>query len=194
MTNYYTIQADTIGADAGNLPADLLAVMGYVTGTGDIPWSAADWNRFPYAGKVKIDQSSYLGTFAECHADVADIETGAGTIATFLEAAREREKAGHQSTAYISYSNLSKLILQVERSKISGIRYFVANWSLSASEAMVQLAKSNWVAVQFASPSSNPDTKLPGSALTLRQANADLSVKVASWFGSQSLAATGWSE
>lgn len=37
------------------------------------------------------------------------------------------------------------------------------------------------VAVQWASPSSNPDTPLPRSSLTLRQANCDLSVTLDYW-------------
>ena len=37
------------------------------------------------------------------------------------------------------------------------------------------------VAVQWASPSSNPDTPLPRSSLTLEQANCDLSVTLDYW-------------
>jgi hypothetical protein len=37
------------------------------------------------------------------------------------------------------------------------------------------------VAVQWASPSSNPNTPLPRSSLTLRQANCDLSVTLDYW-------------
>jgi hypothetical protein len=194
MTNYYSIQVDTIGSDVANLPADLLAVMGYVTGTDGIAWTEADWNRFPYAGKVTVDQSESLDVFAAGHANVADIENGAGTIATFLDAAREREKLKIESYAYIQYDNLATLMNRVVKSKISNIRYFVANWNLSASEAVSMLNRTNWVGIQFASPTSNPNTRLPGSALTLHQANADLSVKIASWFGSDALQAAGWSE
>lgn len=194
MTNYYAIQVDTIGSDAGNLPSDLLAVMGYVTGTDGVAWTDADWNRFPYASKVTVDQSGSLEMFASGHAVIADIEKGAGTVATFLDAAREREKLKLESYAYISYDNLAGLMNQVVKSKISNVRYFVANTNLSASEAVSMLNRTNWVGIQFASPSSNPNTRLPGSALTLHQANADLSVKIASWYGSTALQATGWSE
>jgi hypothetical protein len=61
----------------------------------------------------------------------------------------------------------------------------VADWSLSEAEAAKILTTSGdypVVAVQWASPTSNPNTLVPGSHLTLSEANVDLSITVASWF------------
>jgi hypothetical protein len=65
------------------------------------------------------------------------------------------------------------------------VRLWLADWSLSRAQAArllgTRLAGHKIVAVQWASPSSNPDTPLPRSSLTLRQANCDLSVTLDYW-------------
>ena len=192
----YVVQVDVTHSNVHNLPPDLIAVAGYVTGTSDIVWDAADFARFPLAGKVRIDQSPGLRLFAEGDADMADLEAGAGTIGTFLDAARQRAAAHHQSAAYISYAGYPDLLAEVKADGlVPQVRYFIANWNWSAAQAVKMLDDNGpWAGVQFASPSSNPGTLVPGSSLTLAEANADLSVKRASWFGSAALAGTGWSE
>jgi hypothetical protein len=191
----YVIQVDATHAHAGNLPSDLIAVALYVTGIPYIQATGEDWARFPLAGKVRIDQSPDLTEFAAGRADLADIEPGAGTIATFLTAAKQRVAEGRESAAYIDFAAYPDLLGAVSSARIPGVRYGVANWSWSAAQAMTMLDDNEaWVLVQFASPISNPATRLPGSALTLAQAGADLSVKRAGWFSSPALAATAWAE
>jgi hypothetical protein len=60
------------------------------------------------------------------------------------------------------------------------VRLWLADWSLSRAQAArllgTRLDGHKIVAVQWASPASNPDTPLPRSSLTLEQANCDLSV------------------
>jgi hypothetical protein len=200
MSNGYVIQVDATHNSVPNLPTDLIAVAGYVTGTPDILWTTDDWDRFPLAGLVRIDQSPSLSVFAEGNADharvsEADIESGAGTIAAFVDAARRRESMKLQSTAYVDMSDYPSLVNAVGDSDVGGVRYFIADWSLDMDEAIAKLEKyGNWVGVQFASPSSNPNTNLPGSGLTLATANADLSVKRGTWFPSTALAACAWAE
>lgn len=191
----YVIQADAIHANVGHLPADLIAVALYATGTPNIQATGEDWARFPLAGKVRIDQSPDLAEFAAGRADLADIEPGAATIDAFINAAHERVVAGRESAAYVSYSGYPDLLARVNSVKLPGVRYAIANWNWSAAEAMTMLDDNGaWVMVQFASPASNPDTRLPGSGLTLAEAGADLSVKRAGWFPSPALAATAWAE
>lgn len=196
----YEIMLDATHAFAGNIPTAAVAVGGYVTGTPDILWTMEDWRRFPYAGQIRIDQSPDLDIFAQGNADHArisegDIEPGAGTIAAFVKAAKAREEQGLQSTAYISQSGLPAITTAVANAAVKGVRYFVANWSLSLSRAIFALSLNPaWVGVQFASPSSNPFTFVPGTSMTLLEANVDISVKKAGWFGSTAPSMTAWLE
>ena len=68
---------------------------------------------------------------------------------------------------------------------------WLANWNLSEAEADAALGTAiagiRIVGVQWASPTSNPGTKVPGSNLTLAQAQLDLSVTVPGWFATHTL-------
>jgi len=70
-------------------------------------------------------------------------------------------------------------------SRPHGVNLWIADWSLSEAEAVRLLSTSGAypvVAVQWASPASNPNTTVPGGAKTLAEANLDLSITIASWF------------
>jgi len=169
---------DTIGADVGNVPADTPTVAGYSTGGPGIQWSAADWGRF--AGvKIRVDQSDSADPTI---GDVADVETGAKTLQRFIEQARARRTLKLTSTLYIEASHFSLAQRTVAAAELDNwVWYWVANWALSQEEAAALLT-GRIVAIQYASPISNPDTLLPGSRLTLAQANCDLSVARADWY------------
>lgn len=177
------IMIDGIATSVVNIPASAAKVAGYVTGGGDIEWTTADWDRFKGV-KVTIDQSPQGQSFALGKADVLDVETGAATIADAVSGIPERQKAGRYSTVYVDQGNLQALkdALSGDKSvKLNQVGYWVANWDLSQAEATAQLGN-EIVAIQFASPASNPDTILPGSSLTLKEANCDLSVTLKSWY------------
>ena len=71
---------DLIGANIGHAPAGA-QLAGYSTGSGGIPWTAAQWAAHP--GTVRIDQDAAA---SDPTADVLDVEGGAGEV--FLRAAR----------------------------------------------------------------------------------------------------------
>lgn len=194
----YVIQVDTIHDDVNKIPADAIAVMGYDTGSPGIDWTPENWNRFPTASKVIVDQSPGLSQFRLGRAHVADIERGAATVDTFISAARERlhNKQG-AGVLYISYDEWHDAAAKLEIVGLGGgqVRYFIANYAWSMTGAISFLDKnSTVVAAQFASPGSNPRTDLPGTGLTLSEANCDLSVKRASWIPAPVPAAIGWRE
>lgn len=184
----YVVMADAIHADAWNVPVTIPKVAGYVTGTPDIQWTAGDWAHFPSSGHVRIDQSPALGAWASGAADVADMENGAASQATVIQEALTRQAKGWFSFVYVAEGNFAALESAVAAAGLTGhVQYWVANWNLSEAEAAAQLQE-EVVAIQFASPGSNPDTVIPGGTRTLSQVNADLSVTVPAWFQFQTQA------
>lgn len=181
----YVVMLDTIGGSIGGIPTSTEKVAGYVSGTNgtdgstDILWDAADWARFPTAGKVRIDQSPTLSLWDAC--DVFDVETGAASIGTAVERAKQREAKGWYTFIYISQGNFSALKDAVSAAGLKKVQYWVANWNLDEAEAAEQLG-GDIVAIQWASPSSNPETITPGGSENLKSSNVDISVTIPAWF------------
>lgn len=189
--------ADTIGADAGNIPESFSKIAYYVSGGGSIPWPPSQIARFPHAGHVRIDQSPGLQMYAAGTADIADVEPGAGTIAAFIAGTEARVKRGQSGHVYCSVSAVPDVVgalITAGHGLFGHVGYWVADWNLSQAEAS-RMVGSYAVAVpghgdvsiivdavQWASPSSNPDTVLPGTARTLKDANVDLSETSPTWF------------
>jgi hypothetical protein len=71
-----TNMVDSIHATCHNIPAGTRKVAGYVTGSADIRWRRADWDRFSprHTGLVRIDQS--FGGRDPLGSDVLDVERG----------------------------------------------------------------------------------------------------------------------
>jgi hypothetical protein len=180
-----TVMIDTIHDDVSNIPVNTPKVAGYITGSPDIRWTTADWDRFPRSGKVRINQDGFTDVSEAGFGDVADYEPGAFTEAQVLEWVKLRKHSHLACAIYVAASNQASLTGALREAGHTGVNLWVANWSLSEAEAERLLATSgNYpvVAVQWASPASNPDTPVPGGAQTLAEANVDLSITVASWF------------
>jgi hypothetical protein len=186
-----TNMIDSIHATCHNIPTGTRKVAGYATGTADIRWRRADWDRFNrrHTGLVRIDQS--FGGRDPLGSDVLDVETGAATPGQVAHWVRTRHAAGNR----LSDGNTNRSTFPAIASALNAAgpqhtihphdRLWLADWSLSRAQAArllgTRLAGHKIVAVQWASPSSNPDTPLPRSSLTLRQANCDLSVTLDYW-------------
>lgn len=152
--------ADCIGSSAPNVVKAYPAIKRfgvYITGSGGIAWTAA--NRELLAGKnvaiLEIDQSnSDLPLIS--HAKIAkDDEPGASTPEQAVHVAAERLRRGDDYIIYVAQGALDH----------------VENLAAGAG-----LPHGEIIAYQWASPSSNPNTPLPGTGRTLKEANADLSV------------------
>jgi hypothetical protein len=185
---------DAIHANVGNIPASTPKVAGYVTGTPDIQWTAQDWELFPQAGTLRIDQSPRLAEYASNAASVADIELGAGTVGAFVTASQSRLGLGRLLWCYGTATTLAQVSAALTAAGIplDMCGAWLANWDLSEAEADAALGTAvagiRLVGVQWASPTSNPATQVPGSTLTLAQAQVDLSVTVPGWFAAHTLA------
>lgn len=189
---------DTIGANADRIPANAVKVAGYRTGSGGIEWSTANWARFPDAGKVVIDQSPGGLAYASGTANVYDIEQNAGTIAEFAIVAASRHQRGMGNCPYASRSNLQATAAAFDAIKNDGwwrgMDAWLADPNLSLSEASALVGTNLFGftirAVQWAWPSTNPDTSVPGG--TLKSLNLDLSVAEAAWFPARAPAPPPW--
>jgi hypothetical protein len=183
----YVPFVDVTGENSPKIPA--VAALGiialYATGSDGIEATSAEIARFKNAGVgvVLIDQTPSLSVFAAGLADVADVEQGAGTTATAVAAILDRQAHGWQSTIYLDYSSLDSMISaftsEVDRSLVLfGVADYT--WSQAQSEDLLA-ANPNWAYCQYGDPESNPDTLVPGTSLTLSQAQCDIDVAQSGW-------------
>ena len=89
-----TNMIDSIHATCHNIPTSTRKAAGYVTGSADIRWRRADWDRFNrrHTGLVRIDQS--FGGRDPLGSDVLDVEQGAATPGQVAHWVRTRHAAG----------------------------------------------------------------------------------------------------
>ena len=186
------VMLDTIGTCAANIPRATPYIGGYVTGSGVVPWSAADWSLFPNVRHVRIDQHASQ-SIAVSGWDALDMETNALTAAEVAYKLKARVDNGIEwTTVYATRSNLALCTAALkdlgEHYFIGHVNYWLADWNLNEEEASALIgtfvSDASVVAVQWASPSSNPNTVVPGGSHTLSQANVDISVVNANWIPS----------
>lgn len=182
MTTILTT-VDTIHKFVPNIPEDSSAIQqvcGYVTevgNQGDIKWTQADWDRFPAYVKRTIAQLPQN----DPSADILDVETGAATDPTAVSWIKMRHMQQLPAHIYVDAANVDALYSAVAAAgELANTYLWLADWNLDEAEATALLGtkyKGFPVdAVQWASPSSNPNTPLPGSQFTLRETSCDLSV------------------
>jgi hypothetical protein len=183
----YVPFVDVTGVNSDNVPAvaSLGVIALYATGTDGIEATAAEIARFKDAGVgiILIDQSPSLSVFAAGLADVADVEPGAGTTETAVSAILSRQANGLQSTIYLSYSNLDSMISALPSDVDQAlVLYGVADWNWSQAQSEELLAANpSWAYCQYGTPATNPDTLVPGTNVTLSEAQCDIDIAQSSW-------------
>jgi len=189
MTVPVVQMADTVVGSAHNIPKNFPRVGGYVTGTPDVRWTDQEWALFPPASHVRIEQG-YGALLNVADYDEIDVEAGAISPQTCAGMIAARVAAGHNwTTVYASRNNLALVATAVKAHGdsvwIGHVDCILADWDLNQGEATALVGTMvegmTCVGVQWASPRSNPDTLLPGTTMTLREANVDLSVVAADW-------------
>jgi len=149
---------DLISANIGHAPAGA-QLAGYSTGSGSIPWTAAQWAAHP--GTVRIDQDAAA---SDPTADVLDVERGAATLADcpgwakravkdFTAAARPGQR---WPAIYASASSITPVVNALIAGGVtSEVGLWVANWSFTKAEAFAEVLNAAGpfpiVAVQWAS-------------------------------------------
>lgn len=164
-------------------------VFGYCSGLDGVPWQPADWAK--YNGRRVCRTYQGAGTFPGIAGfDEIDIESGAVTPRQAADLVEQRVNAGHQwTTLYGSDAALQETstLIQAKGAHIwnGHVNCRLADWNLNAIQAAARVGQfvhgMSCVAVQWASPTSNPNTMLPGTNLTLSQANVDLNVVDSQW-------------
>ena len=198
MTEPMGLMVDVTGASLPGLLAALGknwpdTLGGYVTGADGVDWPATYWTILAGGtGLFRYDQSPQLGLFAYGAADCAAVERGAGTLEAAVSGAQKREAHGWYSWIYVSAGSLAGARSAAAGAKLARVRYVVADWNLSAAAAAVFIERNpDTDAVQWASPTSNPDTVCSGSQRTLAELNCDLSVTRHGWFARKPASLSG---
>lgn len=149
---------DSTHANISHLPAGQPAA-GYSTGSGPVPWTAADWAAHP--GAVRIDQSP-INTPADETSDEIDYEDGAATLADLpawcfaaWKSYRAVTRAGQRKPAvYMSSSNVTAVVNALIAGGVtSGIGLHIAHYGIgrAAAIAMIQDTSGPWpvIGVQY---------------------------------------------
>ena len=175
--------ADATSSNQQHLPDGLPVLWAYVTGTPDIAWTAAQLAdpRYAHASLYRIDQG--FGSKGPFGADEYDVEQGAWTVPEIVSVILQRDNIRWSTRVYCSRQARLEIMADLAPGAQRSVFFRIADWSLSEAEAARSLG-GNIYAWQWASPSSNPRTLLPGTGLTLTEAQCDLNVI--------SLRSTGW--
>lgn len=130
-----------------DVPPGTLAA-GYVTGTDGVPWTDAQFSRFP--GAIRIDQAP-VNTPANELADVIDMETGAATLddlpawvhaawANFTAGTRPGQRA---PTVYCSAASVTPVVNALTAAGIGyGVNLWVAK-EMTAAQAAAMVTAAN---------------------------------------------------
>jgi hypothetical protein len=192
MTISTAVMLDTVGANAGHIPAGTHYVGAYVTGLDAVPWSAADIARFPHARIVRIAQGAGLAPAYNGY-DEIDVERGAITPQQAADMIEERVNRGVQwTTVYGTDSTLLEVTNAVrakgEHIWNGHVNYMLANWNLNEVEAAKLVGTlihgASCVGVQWAAPETNPNTITPGGTEPLRVSDVDIAVVDSAWIPS----------
>jgi peptidoglycan hydrolase-like protein with peptidoglycan-binding domain len=134
---------DAEGGNAARLPAGQVA--GYITGSGSVPWTAAQLSARP--GTVRIDQSPVI-TAADVTADFFDQENGAVTlteIARLVKAGQAAYKAAarpgqRNPGVYCSASGVTPVVNALVAGGVTSCPLGVADYSVSVAYATEAVA------------------------------------------------------
>lgn len=169
---------DTIDANEPAVPLGAPVIWAYVTGTTqrpEIEWEPSDIARFPHSQVYRIDQG--FGSRGPFDADEFDLEAGAWTVDGVAGMIAQRNRIRWSTRVYCGQQNRADLLAALAARRIDARSVFfrIADWRLNEAEARRRLTGDIY-AWQWASPSSNPATVIPGTRETLARVNADLSV------------------
>lgn len=185
----WAIDAMEATLDRSMIPAAVPVLFVYKTGTTqnpDIEWTEADISGLPQLENLTIPQVYRIhqgfGTKDPFRTDDGipwdeiDLEAGAWTVSETLDAINKRNALRWSTRVYASDMPMAELENLATATNVSlrAMYWREANWSISRKNAQLRIGLNRRYAVQWASPSSNPLTLVPGTNITLQTANLDL--------------------
>lgn len=168
---------DCPGADADKLAATVShvpAIWPYRTGGHGIIWSPQQAARFTGARVYWVNQHFGPGGSDPMDGDEFDVEALAWTPAQCVDVTRARRAHSWSTRFYGTYATYDTVTSELAAAGIRRSTWWrIADWNLSQHLAQAELWGDVY-AGQYASPSSNPNTLIPGTHVTLAEAHADL--------------------
>lgn len=160
--------------DAGAKPA---AIWPYISGSDGIEWTEAQIDHWKATALIyRVNQGYHQGPGDALKGDEFDVENGAWSIAQMVEIVRARRAVSWSTRVYGAWATYGTLKQELAQAGVGGsVWWRIADWNLDEHLADLEL-HADVYAGQWASPSSNPATLVPGTRLTLAEAGADLSV------------------
>lgn len=150
----------------------------YVTGTDGIAWTPEEIDHFRKLGAsiILVNQGVDQGPGQALTGDEFDFEAGAWTLPHLLEIVNVRRKASWSTRVYCTWSNYGAIKQALAEAGTGKSVFFrIADWNIDEHVAELEL-HGDVYAGQWASPTTNPATLIPGTNLTLAEAGANLSV------------------
>lgn len=189
MTPPTTFMVDTTGSNADKLPLHLPMYAGYVSGLDGVAWTQEQFQHFSASKVLRYYQG--VGPVPPIHTfDAIDVEDRAVTAAQAAAIVKARVSGGIPwTTIYGPDSALAEVATDIEAEGHQiwngHVNCVLADWNLNESQATALIGTfrhgMSVVGVQWASDTSNPRTKIPGTNLTLSDVGADLNVVDANW-------------
>lgn len=175
---------DCKGADIHLLvDAKIPAIWPYVTGTPDVIWQKLFIAHFTANGSRVYRVNQAYDSSSDQDGDEFDIEALAWTPAQFADVVAERRTHHWSTRGYCTWSSYGQVKQELaERGLGESVWFRIADWNLDEHLADLEL-HADVYAGQWASPTSNPLTMIPGTGLTLAEAGVDLNVLLLEYTG-----------
>lgn len=159
----------------------------YITGTDGIAWTPQqiDYFRQRGVGIYLVNQGVSQGSGQALDGDEFDFEAGGWTLPNLVDVVQIRRRTSWSTRVYCSWGDYGTIKQALADYGIGKSVFFrIADWNLSEHMAELEL-HGDVYAGQWASPTTNPGTLIPGTSLTLAEAGADLSVVLHAYTGWQ---------
>jgi hypothetical protein len=177
---------DCPGTDVLRLTAtEPTAIWPYISGDDGIAWTSGQIRGFSLKNTTvyRVNQGFKQGVADAFNGDEFDVEAGAwkmGQIAEIVAARRRFKWSTRIYCTWASYGAIKQML--AEQGTGQSVWFRIADWNLNQHLAQLALHDDIY-AGQWATPATSPAVTVPGTALTLAEANADLSVVLREYTG-----------
>lgn len=167
---------DAESSSAVHVPKHVPVFWPYITGTPDVIWSPTQIATVDAGLVITVDQG--YDRINPLLPDEFDVEAHAITTQQAAAIALARADARKITRFYGTWATMADVSEELAfQELLRNVWWRISDWNLDEEMAKSALVN-NVYAVQWASPTSNPHTLIPGTNTTLAAGNADLSVAI----------------